>query len=80
MAHYMAINKSGKNLPILVGGPVLIRAIRLVPFIIVKLLSIAIRRTGLRSISETVLGGLFRASIMPRMQMEMIFSPPMLRQ
>ena len=58
----------------------LIRAIRLVLFIIVKLLSIAIRRTGLRSISETVLAGLFRDSIMQRMQMEMIFSPLILRQ
>ena len=80
MAHYMAINKSGKNLPIFSGWPSVDKGNRLVPFIIVKFLSMVIRRMELRSISETVLGGLFRASIMPRMQMEMIFSPPMLRQ
>jgi hypothetical protein len=77
MAHYMAINKSGKNLPIFSGWPSVDKGNQIGT---IYNREVFIRRMELRSISETVLGGLFRASIMPRMQMEMIFSPPMLRQ
>lgn len=80
MAHYMAINKSGKNLPIFSGWPSVDKGNQIGTIYNREVLSMVIRRMELRSISETVLGGLFRASIMPRMQMEMIFSPPMLRQ
>lgn len=80
MAHYMAINKSGKNLPIFSGWPSVDKGNQIGTIYNREVFIYGDTEMELRSISETVLGGLFRASIMPRMQMEMIFSPPMLRQ
>lgn len=80
MAHYMAINKSGKNLPIFSGWPSVDKGNQIGTIYNREAFIYSDTEDGLRSISETVLAGLFRDSIMQRMQMEMIFSPLILRQ
>ena len=80
MAHYMAINKSGKNLLIFSGWPSVDKGNQIGTIYNREVFIYGDTEDGVEVYFRNSSGRIVQASIMPRMQMEMIFSPPMLRQ
>ena len=80
MAHYMAINKSGKNLPIFSGWPSVDKGNQIGTIYNREAFIYSDTEDGVEVYFRNSSGRIVRDSIMQRMQMEMIFSPLILRR